>query len=82
MLAKRIIPCLDVDRGRVVKGIRFVSLVDAGDASATADGSSLGLRRITRSGRRCCGGDNAKPGDKEATDQNRIESDVVRLARG
>lgn len=32
MLAKRIIPCLDVDNGRVVKGIRFVSLVDAGDA--------------------------------------------------
>ncbi len=31
MLAKRIIPCLDVDNGRVVKGIRFVSLVDAGD---------------------------------------------------
>jgi cyclase len=31
MLAKRIIPCLDVDRGRVVKGIRFASLVDAGD---------------------------------------------------
>ena len=32
MLAKRIIPCLDVDNGRVVKGVRFVSLVDAGDA--------------------------------------------------
>jgi cyclase len=32
MLAKRIIPCLDVDHGRVVKGIRFVSLADAGDA--------------------------------------------------
>jgi cyclase len=31
MLAKRIIPCLDVDSGRVVKGVRFVSLVDAGD---------------------------------------------------
>ncbi|HEY0728544.1 MAG TPA: imidazole glycerol phosphate synthase subunit HisF, partial [Pyrinomonadaceae bacterium] len=31
MLAKRIIPCLDVDNGRVVKGIRFGSLVDAGD---------------------------------------------------
>ena len=31
MLAKRIIPCLDVDRGRVVKGLRFVSLVDAGN---------------------------------------------------
>lgn len=31
MLAKRIIPCLDVDRGRVVKGIRFISMVDAGN---------------------------------------------------
>ncbi|HEX9780780.1 MAG TPA: imidazole glycerol phosphate synthase subunit HisF [bacterium] len=31
MLAKRIIPCLDVDRGRVVKGVRFVELRDAGD---------------------------------------------------
>jgi imidazole glycerol-phosphate synthase subunit HisF len=31
MLAKRIIPCLDVDDGRVVKGIRFVQLRDAGD---------------------------------------------------
>jgi imidazole glycerol-phosphate synthase subunit HisF len=31
MLAKRIIPCLDVDRGRVVKGRKFVSLIDAGD---------------------------------------------------
>jgi len=31
MLAKRIIPCLDVDNGRVVKGVQFVSLVDAGD---------------------------------------------------
>jgi cyclase len=30
-LAKRVIPCLDVDRGRVVKGIRFVGLRDAGD---------------------------------------------------
>lgn len=30
-LAKRIIPCLDVDRGRVVKGVRFAGLVDAGD---------------------------------------------------
>ncbi len=31
MLTKRIIPCLDVDGGRVVKGVRFVDLVDAGD---------------------------------------------------
>jgi cyclase len=31
MLTKRIIPCLDVDRGRVVKGVQFVNLRDAGD---------------------------------------------------
>lgn len=31
MLAKRIIPCLDVTDGRVVKGVNFVNLVDAGD---------------------------------------------------
>ena len=31
MLAKRVIPCLDVDRGRVVKGTRFLDLKDAGD---------------------------------------------------
>lgn len=31
MLAKRIIPCLDVTGGRVVKGVNFVDLVDAGD---------------------------------------------------
>lgn len=31
MLARRIIPCLDVDNGRVVKGTNFVGLVDAGD---------------------------------------------------
>ncbi len=30
-LAKRIIPCLDVDRGRVVKGVKFVGIRDAGD---------------------------------------------------
>ncbi|MFN0117615.1 MAG: imidazole glycerol phosphate synthase subunit HisF [Elusimicrobiota bacterium] len=31
MLAKRIIPCLDVDKGRVVKGTKFLNLRDAGD---------------------------------------------------
>ncbi len=31
MLAKRIIPCLDVDKGRVVKGVKFFNLKDAGD---------------------------------------------------
>lgn len=30
-LAKRIIPCLDVDNGRVVKGVRFANICDAGD---------------------------------------------------
>ena len=36
MLAKRIIPCLDVERGRVVKGTRFLDLVDAGDPVSVA----------------------------------------------
>ena len=36
MLAKRIIPCLDVDKGRVVKGVKFVSLRDAGDPAEAA----------------------------------------------
>jgi imidazole glycerol-phosphate synthase subunit HisF len=36
MLAKRIIPCLDIKGGRVVKGVRFVDLVDAGDPAALA----------------------------------------------
>jgi len=36
MLSKRIIPCLDVDRGRVVKGVKFFDHVDAGDPIAQA----------------------------------------------
>ena len=36
MLAKRVIPCLDVDRGRVVKGTHFVNLRDAGDPAELA----------------------------------------------
>jgi cyclase len=35
-LAKRVIPCLDVDKGRVVKGVRFVELRDAGDPAELA----------------------------------------------
>ena len=31
MFTKRIIPCLDVHAGRVVKGVNFVNLIDAGD---------------------------------------------------
>lgn len=36
MLAKRIIPCLDVDDGRVKKGVNFVNLVDVGDPAVIA----------------------------------------------
>ena len=36
MLAHRIIPCLDIDRGRVVKGVSFVDLRDAGDPAEMA----------------------------------------------
>lgn len=37
MLTKRIIPCLDVDTGRVVKGVNFVNLKDVGDPVEIAD---------------------------------------------
>lgn len=37
MLTKRIIPCLDVDKGRVVKGTRFINLRDAGDPVLVAE---------------------------------------------
>ena len=36
MLKVRIIPCLDVHDGRVVKGVNFVDLIDAGDPVAAA----------------------------------------------
>src|ERR671910_2817374 len=37
MVLKRVIPCLDVDRGRVVKGTNFVGLRDAGDPVELAE---------------------------------------------
>ena len=37
MFTKRIIPCLDVNNGRVVKGVNFVNLIDAGDPVAIAE---------------------------------------------
>jgi len=37
MLAKRIIPCLDVDQGRVVKGTKFINIKDAGDPVELAE---------------------------------------------
>lgn len=41
MLTKRIIPCLDVKNGRVVKGVNFVNLVDAGDPVEAAKAYNL-----------------------------------------
>jgi imidazole glycerol-phosphate synthase subunit HisF len=41
MLAKRIIPCLDCKDGRVVKGVRFVNLRDAGDPAELAEAYNL-----------------------------------------
>ena len=55
MLAKRIIPCLDVANGRVVKGVNFVDLIDAGDpveqarAYDAADADELCFLDITAS---------------------------------
>lgn len=47
MLAKRIIPCLDVNMGRVVKGVNFINLIDAGDPVEIARGySNLGADEI------------------------------------
>lgn len=41
MLTKRIIPCLDVKNGRVVKGVNFVNLIDAGDPVEAAKAYNL-----------------------------------------
>ena len=47
-LAKRIIPCLDVDNGRVVKGVNFVGIRDAGDPVEVAKGyNEQGADEIT-----------------------------------
>jgi cyclase len=47
MLAKRIIPCLDVKEGRVVKGVNFINLIDAGDPVEIAKGySDLGADEV------------------------------------
>src|SRR5215210_7533523 len=44
-LAKRVIPCLDVTAGRVVKGVNFVALRDAGDVRKVED-----VRRLLNAG--------------------------------
>ncbi|SNS63154.1 cyclase [Anaerovirgula multivorans] len=41
MITKRIVPCLDVDKGRVVKGVNFVNLIDAGDPVEVAKAYNL-----------------------------------------
>ena len=40
IMVKRIIPCLDVHNGRIVKGVNFVNLVDAGDPFSCAEAYS------------------------------------------
>ena len=63
MYTKRIIPCLDVNNGRVVKGVNFVNLIDAGDpveiaaAYDAAGADELVFLDITASsdGREGCG---------------------------
>jgi imidazole glycerol-phosphate synthase subunit HisF len=55
MLRRRVIPCLDVADGRVVKGTRFLDLVDAGDPPELAEryAREAGARSLTSSsGRR------------------------------
>lgn len=48
MLTKRIIPCLDVTEGRVVKGVNFVNLIDAGDpVEAAAAYDEAGADELT-----------------------------------
>ena len=46
MHTKRIIPCLDVNNGRVVKGINFVNLKDAGDPVAVGAAYDKRLRKL------------------------------------
>ena len=51
MHTKRIIPCLDVKAGRVVKGVNFVNLIDAGDPveiAAAYDKAGADLTRRSR----------------------------------
>lgn len=43
-LAKRIIPCLDVKDGRVVKGVNFIGLRDAGDPSKPPNATTAKAR--------------------------------------
>ena len=44
MLKTRVIPCLDVKNGRIVKGVNFVDLVDAGDPVEAAKAYDKGVQ--------------------------------------
>ena len=50
MFTKRIIPCLDVNNGRVVKGVNFVQLRDAGDPVEIAKAYDYSILRTERYG--------------------------------
>ena len=52
MFKVRVIPCLDVKGGRVVKGTQFVDLRDAGDPVEAGDDANLQHRGLTLSRRR------------------------------
>ena len=43
-VSKRIIPCLDVDKGRVVKGVNFLNIRDAGDPVEIAKDTTMRAR--------------------------------------
>ena len=47
-LVKRIIPCLDVDKGRVVKGVQFVDIRDAGDPTEDCESDQRATRSYLR----------------------------------
>ncbi len=68
MLRRRVIPCLDVANGRVVKGTRFVDLVDEGDPPELAERYAAGGRRRAGLPRhhRGAGGPRHAPGHRRA----------------
>ena len=53
-LAKRIIPCLDIDNGRVVKGVKFLNIRDAGDPVEIAKRYDFIKKLITKPNTKKC----------------------------
>ena len=88
MHTKRIIPCLDVNNGRVVKGINFVNLKDAGDpvaaipsscspSSVVASASASELVAVTSSARILSGKEKAAVTDRTTA----VSSAAIRFFR-